>query len=337
MKKLLLVLGLMALASAPAMAAETPRGRLTGGEAYSLPDWFKPSFYDIPSELEEVAARDQHLLLFMHLDECPYCARLLSENFRDGSNRVLLQQHFDVIAINVRGMNTVQWVDGKSYTEKQLTNEVLKTFATPTLVFLDGRGKVVLKLNGYRSPRPFRQALEYVQGRHYLKESLSDYAARQPAKVAYRFRPHPLIIEASDLGGERGPLAVIFEDRDCADCEEFHTWVLNHADVLPELKKFRMVRFDSYSDAPMIDVAGHRTTPRTWAKQLGLTYRPGVVLFNEGRERARIDGMLYKYHVMELLRYVSGRYYLTYPTFRAYGAARREELTRQGIDIDYSR
>ena len=84
----------------------------------------------------------------MHLDECPYCARMLKESFVGGDNARVLRAHFDVIAINVRGASEVTWTDGKKYSERALVRE-LKAFGTPTLVFLGANGEVILKLVSY--------------------------------------------------------------------------------------------------------------------------------------------------------------------------------------------
>jgi thioredoxin-related protein len=140
----------------------------------------------------------------------------------------------------------------------------------------------------------------------------------------------------TDFKGFAQPLAVIFEDKDCADCEEFHAKVLSHAEVQPELAKFKVVRLDAYSTSPIIDIEGRKTTPKEWAQRLNVIYRPGVVFFNEGKERAWMDGMYYHFHLKELLRYVSGKHYRQYSTFSSYGAARREDLLQQGSVIDSS-
>lgn len=55
----------------------------------------------------------------------------------------------------------------------------------------------------------------------------------------------------------------------------------------------------------VVDLAGTRTTPRAWAASLNLTHRPGVVLFDSGKEAARIND-------------------------------RQQDLLRQGINIDFS-
>lgn len=331
----LIVLVVTAVSPFSAAWAEAPRSRLAGGVKYDLPGWFKKSFLVMREDAEEAGRHGRHLVLFMHLDECPYCARLLDENFRQGVTKEFAEKHFDIIGINIRGGNTVEWFDGNEYPEADLARK-LKVVATPTLVFLDAQGEVVLRLNGYRQPPALRQALEYVQGRYYRSESLAGFVEKQNQAAVYRLRPDPRFSELSDFKGYAGPLAVIFEDRDCADCDEFHAKVLNHPAVQPELAKFKVVRLDAYSTAPIVNIDGRRTTPREWAQRLNIVYRPGVVFFNEGRERMRMDGMQYHFHFKELLRYASGRHYRKYSTFSSYNAARRAELMSQGVAIDYS-
>lgn len=332
-----LLLAFAVMVSFPLSVAgtEVPRGRLTGGQVYELPVWFKKSFLVLNEDIREAGERGRHVMLFMHLDECPYCARLLDENFRQGETKEFAEKHFDVIGINIRGGNTVEWFDGKSYSETELARE-LKIVATPTLVFFDAKGKTVLQLNGYRKPSTLRQALDYVHGRRYQSESLASYVEQQNKNAVYRFRSDPRFSDTTDFKGYSKPLAVIFEDKDCADCDEFHIKVLNHAAVQPELAKFKIVRLDAYSTSPIIDIDGRKTTPKEWAQRLNIVYRPGVVFFNEGRERMRMDGMQYHFHFKELLRYVSGRHYRKYSSFSSYNAARREELLSQGVVIDYS-
>ena len=104
--------------------------------------------------------------------------------------------------------------------------------------------------------------------------------------------------------------------------------------VKPALAKFTLVRLDAYATSAIVDIDGRRTTPRDWAQELNVVYRPGIVLFNEGRERARMDGMHYHFHFSELLRYVGGRHYREHEMFSSSTAARREERLQQGVVID---
>lgn len=325
----------MILVLPPVAGADTPRGRVTGGVNYELPGWFKSSFLILNEDVEEASKRGRHLMLFGHLEQCPYCARLLDENFRQGETKEFTEKHFDVIGIDIRGGKNVEWFDGNSYTEQQVAKN-LKVKATPAMVFFDVKGNIVLQLNGYRKPAALRQALDYVNGKHYQTQTLAAYVEQLNKAAVYQFHKDLRFSEMTNFKNYDKPLAVIFEDKDCVDCNEFHAKVLSHAEVKPELAKFKIVRLDAYSDSPIVDIDGEKTTPKKWVQNLNIVYRPGIALFNEGAVRTRMDGMQFHFHFKELLRYVSGKYYHQFDTPSLYNAARREELLKQGVVIDYS-
>ena len=333
MRKILFAFA-MALASA-GNAAEPVPGKLKGGEIYTLPEWFKQSFLDFPEDVAEASKQGKHVMVFLHLDECPYCARMLKENFVAGDTRAFMQKHFDVIAVNVRGGTEVTWTDGAKYTERTLTRQ-LRSHGTPTLVFLDPQGKVVLKMTGYRDPHTLRVALEYVQTRSYREQTYAAYVASRDKSAVYAMRGHPQFQSITYLKGYRKPLAVLFEDARCAECARFHEKTLAHPDVVEEMKKITFIRLDTDSPRPIVDLEGKTMTAGQWAQALKLSDRPALVLFDDGREVYRAEGILYHFHFKEALRYASGGYYKQFGSPGAYNAARRQELLRQGVDIDYS-
>lgn len=334
MRLLFALLAVVALTGIAPASAETAPGKLTGGEVYHLPQWFKSSFLDFQSDLDEAREAGKHVMVFMHLDECPYCARMLRENFVGGGTRDFTEKHFDVIGINVRGDLEVTWIDGFSYTERELSDH-LNQVATPTIVFLDLDGNKVLQLNGYRDPRALKLALEYVQGKRYRDRSFADYLAAQERPVLYTFRAHPQLVQTTYFKGFDKPLAVLFEDRYCAECDPFHDNTLNHDSVLAALSPFLFARFDTESQQPIVDLDGTLTTAGKWVEALGLTYRPALVLFNEGREMYRADGRLYHQHLTEALRYVAEGY-KNYATISEFKAAYREEMLQSGVDVDFA-
>lgn len=335
MRSIAFVLAVLMLTVAGPAGAETAPGKLKGGVNYTLPAWFKVSFLNFREDIEEARKQGRHVMVFLHLSQCPYCARMLEENFVSGDNRGFMQKHFDVIGVNIRGNEEVTWIDGVTYTEQELARQ-LKVVATPTIVFLDPDNNKVLQLTGYRDPRALRLALDYVQGKNYRNQSFAAYLAAGDKPAIYALRDHAQFSKATNFKGYQKPLAILFEDRQCAECARFHDKTLNHPEVLVEMKKFQFVRLDTDSNAPVITPDGKTTTPGEWAKALDLSYRPAMVLFDEGREIFRVDGRLYHFHFKETLRYVSGGYYKRYPTLSAYNVARRDELLNQGIDIDYA-
>jgi len=331
MRKLALLFITLLVSSHLVLAAT---GRVTGGRAHVLPDWFKQSFLNIKEDADELGTSGKHLMVFVDLNDCPYCARTLDENFHGGPNRDFIREHFDVVALNFQGDREVTWLDGKTYREAQMPS-VLRILGTPTLVFIDRDGKQVLKFMGYHQPDVFRAALEYVHSRSYRTQSLAQFIESRPKKPVYELRSHPSFQKISDFSGYKGPQLVIFEDRNCSDCGSFHDKALNHPDVLTELKPFRVARLDAGADTAIVDVNGKKTTTRAWASALNVNNRPGLVLFDEGQKVTQTDGRLFHFHTKELLRYVSGKYYKRYDRFGSYLADRQAELIRSGKNIDF--
>lgn len=337
--RLLGVIGLVccALFNLQAVAA-TQQGKLTGGTQIQHPGWFKNSFLDIASDVDEAAEAGRHVILFMYLNDCPYCARMADENFANAPYTPFIRENFDVIEINIRGDREVAFDAETSVTEKELAR-LLKVRYTPTILFLNRDNKTVLRINGYRSVPAFKHALDFVQQQAYLNTSLSRFIEQRQSAPVYRFRDHPMLKPVSNLQAVAGrPLAVLFEDSSCDACDALHDGHLRDPKTLKILENFTLVRLDANADDSIIDPAGNKTTPRAFAEQLGLSYRPGIVLFDKGREISRIDGMLYSYHFQEVLRYVGERHYEQYPnSFYDYLNVRTAEILKSGRNIDLSK
>ncbi len=329
----LLLAGLLLLAAGHLAAAP---GKVTGARISEFPDWFKESFLEIAEDAGEAAREGRHLILFMHLEGCPYCFRMLEENFKSPPNEEFVRRHFDVIQINIKGDREVAFDENTTVTEKQLA-QLLKVRYTPTILFLDGDNRQVLRLNGYRSPEAFGHALRYVRERAYRDQSLTAYTqAREAGR--YRFRDHPAFRDIDDLSRVEGPLLVLFEESSCDACDQLHDGHLRNPEVLSVLENFTVVRLDARSDRPLVDPEGDATTPRRFVERLGMSYRPGIVLYDRGREISRIDGFLYTYHFTEMLRYVGERHYQQYPdSFYDYLGERTRTLLQQGVTIDLSK
>ena len=101
MRFLVLILTLCLLCAGKVSAATTP-GKLIGGKMSEHPGWFKESFLDIAEDVNEAAEADKHVILFMHLNGCPYCYKMTEENFKQAPYTDFIQENFDVIAINIK-------------------------------------------------------------------------------------------------------------------------------------------------------------------------------------------------------------------------------------------
>ena len=309
-------------------------GKVTGGAPYDVPSWFTDSFLDIADDAEDALDENKTVMLYFHLDGCPYCDAMLTQNFKQGSNLDFIKKHFSVIAVNIKGAREITLSESETKTEQALSN-MLEVKYTPTIVFLGEDGKQAFRTNGYRNIAAFRQVLEYVASKSYKDTTLSNYIeTQQKASKAYAFIDHPNLQVAHDFQDLDKPVAMLFEDKDCTACDDFHQNLINRKDVKAELDKYLFVRFDAYSDEKIINFNGKKTTPRQMVKDFDLNYRPGILLFDEGENVTKIDGKLFSFHFNTVLRYVSGKHYQYYPKFSNYLRVRQAELLDQGIDIN---
>ena len=142
--------------------------------------------------------------------------------------------------------------------------------------------------------------------------------------------------DLADLSSVQGPLALIFEDNRCNDCKEFHDRLLANPKVQQEMSAFTVVRLDAESDMAIIDVEANKTTPKDLAVSLSMTYRPGVLLYADGKLLRRYDSLMYSHHFKEGFRWIGSGAYKT-EDYKTYSVRRTEELLAAGIDIDLSK
>jgi thioredoxin-related protein len=339
-----LVLPVLFLFLSPVVGvAETaPADRLESGMVnpgyHEKPDWFKQSFLDIREDVEQAAADGKRVMLYFYQDGCPYCKKLLEVNFslRDVTDKT--REYFDVIAINMWGDREVVDYAGNTTTEKQFASDLAVMF-TPTLLFLDERGKVVMRLNGYYPPHKFTAVIDYVGQRKERESDFRDYwSAQAPAAAmgilhreeSYLSPPYRLAERPGDK-----PLLVLFEQKDCAHCDELHLDILKREDSVELLDQFDVVVLDMWAQTPLQAPAGEEMTASQWAKKLRIQYAPTMVMFDrQGNEVFRTEAYLKAFHTQSAMDYVLSGAYKTQPSFQRYIAGRAEALEAQGIHVD---
>jgi thioredoxin-related protein len=292
---------------------------------FEHPPWFKESFLDLPQDLSEAASDGKRgIIVYFGQENCAYCKQLIEVNFGKSDISEYTRRHFDVIEIDIWGSREMVDVQGQTLTERDFAVRE-KTNFTPSLIFYDTEGKEALRLRGYYPPYKFRAALHYVVEGFYLEESFRDYLARADPPPKFElgglnedpmFSRPPYAMDRTRFAGSK-PLLVMFEQLDCHACDVLHTDPLSDPVTRRLLENFEIRQLDMWSDQPVLTPAGERTTARTWAGELGISYAPTLVFFDEqGREIIRIGSVVQLYRLRGVLEYVSSKAYLEFPTYQ---------------------
>ncbi len=334
---MVLLAWLLGVAS-PAWAAGERMEGLTHPGFHEQPEWFKNSFLDLREDVAEAREAGKRVMLYFYQDGCPYCKKLLELNFTQKTVVDKTRQNFDVISINMWGDREVVDMAGREMTEKAFS-AALRVMFTPTILFLDEQGRVVLRVNGYYHPQKFLMALEYVAGRMEDKLSFRDYwRQNKPPATHGKLHEDPLFMQPPywlDQRRSGKPLLVLFEQTDCPACDELHGDIMRRPPTRELLQKFDIVQLDMWSDTPLRLPDGRETTAREWAKQLDITYAPSFVFVDDGGgELFRMEAYLKAFHIQSGLDYVASGTYRREPSFQRFIDERADALREQGVKIE---
>jgi thioredoxin-related protein len=326
---MLLLIGSTCIAAVPA----------PNSSAIEIPDWFKPSFLDFGQDIAEATKHRKRLMVYFGQDGCPYCRELMRVNFRQKDIVDETRKNFDALAINIWGDREVVWLDRRHYTEKSFA-AFLKIQFTPTILFFDEHGTVVLRLNGYYPPHKFAAALQYASGGTQTHSTFAEYlaqSAREPASATLHDEPF-LRRAPYDFSGRRKgakPLAVLFEQKGCGGCDELHRTGFKDPRVSGLLEKFDIVQLELFGQAPIVTPPARRATEAEWARQLNVAYTPSIVFFDrDGEEIFRVEGYLRPFHLAASFDYVASGSYRKEPSFQRYIQARAKRIREQGGRVE---
>lgn len=336
--RFLFLIGMLLIPLQSALASEAKLGNFYGAIPSEKPDWFKDSFLEFEEDVAEAAASGRRVMLYFHQEGCPYCAQLVEENFADPDLKTFIVQNFDGISLNMWGDREVVSVAGRDFTEKTFA-AALKVQYTPTLVFLDEAGKVVLRLNGYYPPRDFRAALNYVAQKLEHKLSFSQYRLDQLANADGSLVAEDFYLDTRELGkviaDSDKPLAVYFESAACEQCQTMHQRILQDKATRKLVLQANNIQLDVGSSQQLVTPTGEKTNARQWAQNLGITYTPSLVFFDRrGKEVMRISAFIKTFHFQSVYAYVLEKAYLDEPEFQRYISARADHIRESGFDTD---
>jgi thioredoxin-related protein len=165
----------------------------------------------------------------------------------------------------------------------------------------------------------------------------SEYLAQaSPGAATGKLNPQPFFMAPPyQLTPGGRPLAVLFEQRECGVCDDFHRDVLGREGTRKLLEAFDVVQLDLRAATPLVTPDGGKTTARDWARKLNVQYAPSMVFFDgQGKEVFRTEAYLRAFHVQSALEYVASGAYQDQPSFQRFVQARADAARARGEQVD---
>lgn len=313
---------------------------LAQSEEERLPDFFVQSFLDLPEDAAEASQEGKLLLLYFGQPGCPYCKQLLETNFARKDIADKTRKHFLPLAFNIFGDREATWFDGKQHNEKSLA-VFLRVQFTPTVLLVDTTGKILVRMNGYYPPHRFSRALDYAVLRLDKKnKGFAEYMrgiGKQKGASA-KLHQKPFFMGAPyDLRRNKGdkPLAVFFETRYCAPCDEIHKDGFKRAKMKKALANFETARFALGGTEMLTTPTGDKIKAADWARQLKINYTPSVVFFDDsGKEVFRLEAYVRPFHLSSSFEYVGSGAYKNEPEFQRFLHEKTARIREQGKKVE---
>ena len=140
----------------------------------------------------------------------------------------------------------------------------------------------------------------------------------------------PRMLAASDK-----PVLLVFEQRNCRECEELHREAFQRREVRQLLDKFTVAQVDIAGTRQVAPKKGLSLGERELARELGISYAPSLIFFGtDGEEIFRAEGYLRPFHIAAALDYVAGSVWRTEPSFQRFIQKRADELRAAGHQVN---
>ena len=303
-----------------------------------LPPVFVETLLELPDDAAQAAKAGKRLLLYFGQVGCPYCKALMQTSFTQKAVVDKTAKYFLPIAFNLFGDREVTWFDGKVRSEKEFA-KFLNVQFTPTLLLLDEKGSIIARINGLYPPHRFSAALDYSAQRLEGRLSFAEHMKTVPqtgARATLNEQPFfmkPPFNLARTPGGK--PLAVLFETRHCAPCDELHQEGFKGDQTRAAVSRFDVARFSLSGRDTLTTPDGRRSNAEAWARELGISYAPSVVFFDDrGREVFRLEAYLRPFHFASSFEYVGSGAYRKEPEFQRFLQRKAERMKASGEKPD---
>lgn len=131
---------------------------------------------DLDKLLLQAKSQNKSIMIFHHIPGCPYCKRMLDENFKD--SKILGAIHKDFIYVEIYTADTDK-VKFKDFigTHKEFS-AYIGAVAYPATIFINQQAEVVHRAIGYRNIDEYFAEITYISSKSYKTMDLEAYIGK---------------------------------------------------------------------------------------------------------------------------------------------------------------
>ena len=130
---------------------------------------------NINKVLEHAVKQNKQVMFFFHIPRCPYCERMLKENFKDKKTLDQIEKYFILVDVYSADKGTVVYNEFSG--SRKEFSKYLGASAVPATFFMNIKGKVIHKAIGYRNTSELLAEIKYIGTKSYLKQDLDTFAS----------------------------------------------------------------------------------------------------------------------------------------------------------------
>lgn len=128
---------------------------------------------NINEKLNQVTSKNKSLMFYFHIPDCPYCEKMINQNFKDEKILKLIKENFILVDIYTADKKNIVFKDFEG-TPKEFA-KYTGAIAYPATLFMNNDGKVFYKAIGYRNIQEYIYELKYVITKSYKKIPLDEF------------------------------------------------------------------------------------------------------------------------------------------------------------------
>ncbi|NEW61509.1 thioredoxin fold domain-containing protein [Sulfurovum sp. bin170] len=128
--------------------------------------------FDINKISADANRTNKHIMIFFHKDYCGYCNKM-EENIESNNISKIIKKEFLLLSINRDDDEIVTYQNFKGSNHKFA--KALGIDFYPTLIFVDGNGRIVYDVIGYREENQISNILKYITKKSYKNMTLEEF------------------------------------------------------------------------------------------------------------------------------------------------------------------